>query len=341
MDEETYLKLLSMVTPFIKKQDTVMRQAIPPHERLTATLRFLATGRSYEDLKYTTIISPQALGVIIPETCDAIYKVLLKDYFKFPQSEEEWKNIAKRFEERWNFPHCLGAIDGKHIDIIPPSGSGSYFYNYKGRHSMVLLAVVDARYQFIMCDFGVNGRISDGGVLQNTTFYEKLQNKQLHIPSAYVFVADDAFALRIDTMKPFRQADLNSKERKIYNYRVSRARRIVENAFGILASRFRIYKTQINIEPKSIEAVVMASCALHNFLMSLSSNSYTSVECFDHENIEDGTIMPGLSAHDSSMEPLYRRNSGNNSTSAKNVREQFVHYFNNEGTVPWQDNFIH
>nr|CAI5843363.1 unnamed protein product [Callosobruchus analis] len=31
---------------------------------------------------------------------------------------------------------------------------------------MVLLAVVDARYQFIMCDFGVNGRISDGGVLQ-------------------------------------------------------------------------------------------------------------------------------------------------------------------------------
>nr|CAI5866631.1 unnamed protein product [Callosobruchus analis] len=80
-----------------------------------------------------------------------------------------------------------------------------------------------------MCDFGVNGRISDGGVLQNTTFYE-LENKQLHMPSdesvkksskilPYVFVADDAFALRLDMMKPFRQADLNSKERKIYNYR--------------------------------------------------------------------------------------------------------------------------
>nr|CAI5868375.1 unnamed protein product [Callosobruchus analis] len=111
---------------------------------------------------------------------------------------------------------------------------------------MVLLAVVYARYQFIMCDFGVNGRISDGGVLQNTTF-DELENKQLHMPSdesvkksskilPYVFVADDAFALRLDMMKPFRQADLNSKERKIYNYRVSRARRIVENAFGILAS---------------------------------------------------------------------------------------------------------
>ncbi|CAH1961295.1 unnamed protein product [Acanthoscelides obtectus] len=145
-----------------------MRKAISPHERLTATLRFLATGRSYEDLKLTTIISPQALGVIIPETCEAIYKVLRHDYFKFPQTEDEWKNIAKHFENRWNFLHCLGAIDGKHIDIISPSGSGSYFYNYKGRHSMILLAIVDARYQFIMYSFGVNGRISDG-VLQNVS----------------------------------------------------------------------------------------------------------------------------------------------------------------------------
>lgn len=59
-----------------------MRTAITPHERLTATLRFLVTGRSYEDLKFSTIISPQALGRIIPETCEAIYQVLSKDYLK-------------------------------------------------------------------------------------------------------------------------------------------------------------------------------------------------------------------------------------------------------------------
>lgn len=82
MDEETYLRLLSLVTPLIIKKDTVMREAIPPHQRLTATLKFLATGRSYEDLKFTTIISPQSLSCIVPETCDAIYKVLRKDYLK-------------------------------------------------------------------------------------------------------------------------------------------------------------------------------------------------------------------------------------------------------------------
>lgn len=82
MDEDTYLELLILITPLIQHQDTNMRRAITPHERLSATLRFLATGRNYEDLKFSTIISPQALGKIIPETCDAIYKVLNEKFMK-------------------------------------------------------------------------------------------------------------------------------------------------------------------------------------------------------------------------------------------------------------------
>lgn len=215
---------------------------------------------------------------------------------------------------------------------------------------MVLLAIVDAKYRFIMCDFGTNGRVSDGGVLQNTVFYKKLEKNLLKIPVEekinnslkvlpYVFVTDDAFPLRCDMMKPFRQADLNSQDRKIFNYRLSRARRIVENAFGILAARFRIFHTQINIEPNNIESVVMASCALHNFLIAHSRNHYSPSECFDQENAENGTILPGLHAGDH-MIPLNRRGYGNTALNAKNIREQFMDYFSNEGSVPWQNNFI-
>lgn len=81
IDEQTYFKLLQLVTPIIKKQDTNMRQAISPHERLCATLRFLASGMTYENLKFSTVISAQRLGVIIPETCKAIITVF-KDYMK-------------------------------------------------------------------------------------------------------------------------------------------------------------------------------------------------------------------------------------------------------------------
>lgn len=87
---------------------------------------------------------------------------------QFPDSEGEWCKIAADFEEMWQFPNCVGAVDGKHVAIVPPSNSGSFFYNYKGFHSMVLMAVVNARCEFIMCDFGTNGRVSDGGVIQNT-----------------------------------------------------------------------------------------------------------------------------------------------------------------------------
>ncbi|XP_050294537.1 uncharacterized protein LOC126734825 [Anthonomus grandis grandis] len=274
MDENTYGKLLRLVTPLIERKNTHLRQCISPHERLTATLRFLATGRSYEDLKFSVIISPQALGCIIPETCQALYTVLKDEYIKVrinkkksvPKCEDDWKAISKDFDERWNFPNCLGAMDGKHVRIAPLPNSGSYFYNYKGSHSLVLLAMVNANYEFDMCYFGTNDRVSDGGVLKNTRFYDKLVNHELKIPApskskyserplAYVFVGDEAFALRDDFLKPIAQKQLNS-DRRIFNYRLSRCRRIVKNVFGILAARFRIFHTEINLKLESIEKVV-------------------------------------------------------------------------------------
>lgn len=103
--------------------------------------------------------------------------------FQFPQNENEWKLIAKQFEEIWNFPNCLGSVDGKHIQIIPPANSGSYYYNYKGAHSLVLMAIANANYEFIVVDFGTNGRLSDGGVIEFTPFYRKLINGELNIPN--------------------------------------------------------------------------------------------------------------------------------------------------------------
>ena len=67
MDENSYLELLDLVRPRIEKQSTVLRSPIDPHQRLMATLRYLATGASYQDLKVSTCISAQALSNIIPE----------------------------------------------------------------------------------------------------------------------------------------------------------------------------------------------------------------------------------------------------------------------------------
>ena len=155
----------------------------------------------------------------------------------------------------------------------------------------------------------------------------------------YVFIGDEAFSLRKDFLKPYNVKQLK-RERKIFNYCLSRARRITENVFGILVARFGIFKSHINIQLDNIKDVVMGSCALHNFLRRTSPDTYTPSECFDTEDLQNGTVTAGLRSNPSSMAKLKRGNNKNNQLTGKEVGSQFVEYFNNEGKVPWQDNCI-
>lgn len=82
MDPHTFHKLLHKVEPYIKKENTVLRESIPAEARLEATLSYLSTGCSYTSLQYSTRISKQSLSSIIPETCVAIYNVLKDDYLQ-------------------------------------------------------------------------------------------------------------------------------------------------------------------------------------------------------------------------------------------------------------------
>jgi len=155
----------------------------------------------------------------------------------------------------------------------------------------------------------------------------------------YVFIGDDAFSLRKDFLKPYILNQL-TRETKIFNYRLSRARRILENVFSVLIARFGIFKTHINIQLDNTKDVVKAGCALHNFLRRTSPDTYTPSECFDTEDLQNGTVTAGLRSNPSSMATLKRGNSRNHQLTGKEVRSQFVEYFNNKGNVPWQDNCI-
>lgn len=68
-------------------------------------------------------------------------------FFQCPSTEQEWRDVADGFQSRWQFPNCIGAIDGKHVLLRPPAKSGSYFFNYKHTFSIVLMGVVDSNYR--------------------------------------------------------------------------------------------------------------------------------------------------------------------------------------------------
>ncbi|XP_060868206.1 uncharacterized protein LOC132943287 [Metopolophium dirhodum] len=174
-------------------------------------------------------------------------------HLQLPKNPEEWLKVAEDYDEKWNFPHCVGAIDGKHIVIQCPINSGSEFFNYKETFSIVLMALVDANYMFTYVDIGFQGRISDGGVFKNTSLWTTLEKNQLKLPLdtplsnknelvTYVFVGDNAFTLGTHMMKPYSGVFEKGNKKRVYNYRLSRARRVVENVFGILSSVFRVFR---------------------------------------------------------------------------------------------------
>ncbi|XP_060877917.1 putative nuclease HARBI1 [Metopolophium dirhodum] len=345
--------LINLIGPKVAKENTNFRESISVSVRLAITLRFLSSGESYHSLMYTFKVSKQSISEIVPEVCEALISGL-KNYIKMPTETNEWLKISADYEEKWNFPHCLGALDGKHILLQAPINSGSEFFNYKGHFSIVLMALVDANYSFIYINAGCQGRISDGGVFKNTDLWKRLENKSLNLPEPislpgrdnpvpYVIVADDAFSLSENVMKPYPGHQTKGSKERIFNYRLSRARRVSENVFGIMSSIFRVLRKPILLSPEKATSVTLACAYLHNFLRASKSskNCYTPQGSVD---IDDGSgeITPGTwrrQSENSSCLPLQRigRKSGENS---KAIRYEFATYFTSEtGSVPWQDKY--
>lgn len=135
MTETQFEELLTHVEPAIKKSDTFMRSALTPKIKLQIVLYLLATGCSLRTLSHLFRVSKPTISLMIPIVCDAVYNAL-KDYIKIPRSTEEWNSIEEGFSQKWNFPGCCGALDGKHVVLNAPDDSRSYYYNYKNQHSI-------------------------------------------------------------------------------------------------------------------------------------------------------------------------------------------------------------
>ena len=265
-----------------------------------------------------------------------------------------WTKIATDFQSRWQFPHCVGSIDGKHVVMQAPNNSGSLHFNYKKTHSIVLLAVVDANYNFIIVDVGAYGRQSDASVFANSAFGKKLKNNKLPLPEEkplprtmgpqmpFIFVGDEAFPLQQHMMRPF-PGKLLPPQKRIFNYRLSRARRIVENAFGILAARFRVFRRPLMVSVENAETVVKGAVVLHNFLRQETATQYLTPKSVDHED-DRGHVSPGewrQNINDGQQLQSLARSGRKSCARAVQVRDLFAQYFSSEvGKVAWQTEIV-
>ncbi|XP_069602750.1 uncharacterized protein [Ranitomeya imitator] len=181
MSQDSFRDLLSRVEGSIRRQDTRLRRAIPPEERLLVTLRFLATGESLSSLHFQYRLGISTLSGIVVDTCRALWNVLREEFIPVP-TVDMWREISKTFLNVCDFPNCLGAVDGKHIRIVKPARTGSEFFNYKKYFSVVLMAIADAECRFIAVDIGAFGRGNDSQTFKSSDMGRRVYGNNFNFP---------------------------------------------------------------------------------------------------------------------------------------------------------------
>lgn len=255
---------------------------------------------------------------------------------------ERWKYIANRFDQLWNIPNCLGAIDGKHVRIQKLPNSGSSNYNYKQYHSIVLLAVCDADGLFTIIETGYAGRNNDGGIFRASNFNHCLERGRLNLPTTaclpndesrqnvpYFFVGDNAFPLKRYLMRPYPVRTLDNKKR-IFNYRLSRGRKTIECTFGMMTQKFQVLLTPIRcLKYTTILNIIKCVCILHNFVR-VKDGIYYSLPEYEHQH---NNILQNLDLQEEHIVL-------NPQSKADTVRDYLANYFiKPSASLPWQNNY--
>ncbi|XP_066453029.1 uncharacterized protein [Eleutherodactylus coqui] len=251
-------ELLEVVRAGITHRDTNMRDSISAEERLLVTLGFLATGDSYASQHSQFLIGRSTIGGIVRETCDVLWQCLVP-LVMAPPSRQDWLDVAEGYMSAAQFPNCIGALDGKHIHVLKPPNSGSQYFNYRQFFSVVLLAVADSNYRFLLVDIGAFGSAWDARIFRTSRMGRRMREQQLSIPAPqtlpgssgtaarFVFVADEAFGLSNNVMRPFARRNIDTR-RQVFNYRLT-----------------RVLLSTIQLAPDNVSAVIRACVVLHNF----------------------------------------------------------------------------
>ncbi|XP_046572623.1 uncharacterized protein LOC124280671 [Haliotis rubra] len=227
-------ELLNSLSPRLTWKDTNFRLAL--HPCLLAVSSYHKTPSLWRQAPLPLRVSRHPKAIFLLKVCQAIVDHYKDTVIACPVTQGDWKIISLEFELRRNLAHAVAALDGKHIAIRKPHGSGSLYHNYKGFFSIVLLALVDANYRFLWVDVGGLGHMSDAQIFNAAESKECKENDNICLPKPeplpnsdldmpYFILADDAFALR--QMKPYSRRGLSEAE-LIANYRISSARRVVD-----------------------------------------------------------------------------------------------------------------
>ena len=324
MSRATFQYLCNQLRPLIQKQNTRMRRSVSTEHRVAITLWVLATPAEYRSVAHLFGVARCTVCQIVNETCRAIVQKLLPMYIQFP-SGDSLKDVVKGFKDKYGVPQCASSIDGSHVPITPPAMNHTDYYNCKGWYSMLVQAVVDHNFLFRDLCIGWPGSVHDARVFANSSLFKKitsgelLKGESLQVQGQTLqtfLLGDSAYPLLPWLIKPFPFSSSLNSEQKRCNYRLSRARVVVEIAFGRLKARWRRLAKQIDMHVDNVPHIIAACCVLHN-MCEIHHDGFNEewLQEIDHNQPEN---PPNASAH---LTP---------GTGGDQVREILMDYFNQD-----------
>ncbi|KAI8124650.1 putative nuclease HARBI1 [Lucilia cuprina] len=298
---------------------------------------YLAHGNSIQTIAFSHKLGKTTVRNIILETCEIIWNLLSPIYASEPTTSQ-YIDIEQDFSRMWNIPNCVGAIDLKHIALkCPPNSSSILLYCADGGlRCKVHFNCGKCRKLWQPNHFSC---VSLWGIIINNTVPVP-PNKCLHnastVPFPHFFIGDAAFPLRSNLMRPYPESNLD-RTKTVFNYRLSRARRVIENTFGILAARWRILLTTLECSPENAEKVVLACIVLHNFIM-MHRRWYCPNNFVDREE-ENGVIQQGEWRNETRRQTLrsISTHMRRSAETAIDLRNRLADFFCNDGAISNQN----
>ena len=219
----------------------------------------------------------------------------------------------------------------ENIRIQCPPNTGSDYFNFNKYFSIVLMVVADANCYFTATVVGSYGREGDSHIFKKSNFWKRFTAGQLDLPGdkpfsddsregtpvPHVLLGDEAFGLSKNSLQPYPSKNL-PHEKRIYNYRHARARRVVECTFGILSNKWHVLHSVILVHPNFAFVIVQCCCVLHNFVRKRGGFVFEDTLSCELQGVQESASVGGRSQ-------------------GTDVREMFCDYFNGPGALPWQN----
>jgi hypothetical protein len=328
VSRETFAYLCSELKPRLQRRYFV-RKPLSVEQRVAITLWRLGTNNEYRSIGHLFGVGLSSVHVGVKEVCNmpswTSYCLVMSRYYLVIVSR---KLYVDGFECKWGFPQCIGAIDGTHIPIIAPKENALDYFNRKGHHSVVMQALVSCDYTFMDIYIGWPGSVHDARVLTNSKLFQEAEAGSLlpnttrdingiNIP--LLILGDPAYPILPWLMKPYSDNGRLTAKQFRFNYRLSRARMVVECAFGRLKGRLRSLLKCNDTDIKFLPTYIAACCVLHN-ICEIHKDTFND-EWITQQNDENSVQTAHTTSNTQSTGP------SNSTVMANAIREALSDYF--------------